>query len=311
MEIHVGMDDLHTHTKEYLEYIEAELEKEEKERGEMIVKKMDLNNDLISVYNATDLKQLTYRSSTEGYQPKYFTRDRKTFIKAQASISGVFMNDWKVELLASDICEHWKIPHVKQIPCKIITKSGELHAVKSRSFEQDGKTFQSFRSLLDYNYFSMEDDNFIKLDAVDKLKWCADKLSRLCNLEYIACETYMLDLAMLDIIVGNIDRHSKNYGVFFDTIHSCYEIALIFDNGMGLFENDYYRDNYKTYEDALHNVYIAPYGEDPFELVDLLASNFDLSKYNVTSLELNESYIPNDYAKRYLFEIIEKIRSVQ
>lgn len=41
MEIHVGMDDLHTHTKEYLEYIEAELEKEEKERCEIIVKNQE------------------------------------------------------------------------------------------------------------------------------------------------------------------------------------------------------------------------------------------------------------------------------
>lgn len=265
----------------------------------------------INIYNGAGLEQLMYRSSTDGYQPKFFTKDRKMFIKAQANLSGVLMEDWKVEILASTICEQWQIPHVKQAPCKVVTKSGELNAVESRNFEQDGKTFQSFRSLLDYHYLSMRDDNFIKLNAAEKLKWCADKLSNLCGLEHKACETYMLDLALLDIIVGNVDRHSKNYGVFFDTIHSRYEIALIFDNGMGLFENDYYRDNYKTYEDAMHNVYVSPYGEDPFDLIEILSNDFDLSKYNVASLKIDESYVPSEYAKRYLYEIREKIRSVQ
>lgn len=218
----------------------------------------------LHVYDCTHLDHLSYRCGVDGYQPKYFTRDRKRFIKAQARLSGVLMNDWKVEILASKICNQWGIPHVEQAHCKIITRSAELDAVESRNFDQDGKTFQSFRSLLNYNNFSDDDDDeFIRLNAEEKLKWCAKKLSSLTSLGYNSCEDYMLNLAMLDIIVGNIDRHSKNYGVFFDVAKSHYEIAMIFDNRMGLFENDYYRDNYKTYEDAMHNVYVSPTEKNP------------------------------------------------
>ena len=273
---------------------------------------MDFMNcfDDCCVYDVSALVKLNYRSSTDGYQPKFFTSDRQKFIKAQASLSGVLMHDWKVEILASNICNHWHIPCIQQKHCKVITKSGELDAVESRNFGLDKKEFQSFRSLLDHNYLDM-DDEFIHLDAVAKLRWCADKLSTLCNLEYSSCEKYMIDLAMIDCIIGNTDRHSKNYGVFFNIETSTYEIALVFDNGMGLFENDYYRDSYKSYNDAMHNVYVSPYGEDPFELVELLSDNFDLSSYDVISLPLDQNCVPNDFAKRYLSEMMEKIRRLQ
>ena len=79
----------------------------------------------------------------------------------------------------------------------------------------------------------------------------------------------MLNLAVLDCLVGNVDRHTRNFGLFYNSSTGKYEIPLIFDNGMGLFEHDYYRDNYRNYEEAMNNVYVSPYGEDPFELAML------------------------------------------
>ena len=50
---------------------------------------------------------------------------------------------------------------------------------------------------------------------------------------------------------------------------------------MGLFEHDYYRDQYESFEEAMRNVYVSPYGEDPFELLEMLDKAFGLkTKYS-------------------------------
>ena len=54
----------------------------------------------------------------------------------------------------------------------------------------------------------------------------------------------MLNLAILDCLVGNCDRHTRNFGVFFNSSKGEFSIAPVFDSGMGLFEHDYYRDKY-------------------------------------------------------------------
>ncbi len=45
---------------------------------------------------------------------------------------------------------------------------------------------------------------------------------------------------------------------------------------MGLFENDPYRDEYRTFEEAMNHVYVAPYGEDPFDMLELLDKEYGL-----------------------------------
>ena len=88
----------------------------------------------------------------------------------------------------------------------------------------------------------------------------------------------MLNLGVLDCLVGNVDRHTRNFGLFYNSFTGKYEIPLIFDNGMGLFEHDYYRDNYRNYEEAMNNVYVSPYGEDPFELLLMLNKEFHIKE---------------------------------
>ncbi|SFO07295.1 hypothetical protein SAMN04487831_10793 [Pseudobutyrivibrio sp. UC1225] len=100
----------------------------------------------------------------------------------------------------------------------------------------------------------------------------------------------MIDLAVIDCLVGNVDRHTRNFGLFFNSNTGEYSIPLVFDNGMGLFEHDYYRDNYKSFEEAMNNVYVSPYGEDPFDFL----------------LELNKKY-----HLRTLYKGVEEIHYLQ
>lgn len=252
---------------------------------------------------------ITLRSSTGGFQPKFLSEDRQYFIKAQAVISGVTMQDWIVEIIASDFCRQLHIPCVQQKECTIFFAGREYHGVYSENFELQGNSFKSFESLLNENMMSTNDSSFIRKNTAEKMYWCAEQLSLLGNLEYTACLKYMIDTAVIDCLVGNVDRHTRNFGIFYNNFRGKYEIPLIFDSGMGLFENDSYRDHYKSFDDAMHNCYVSPYGEDPFDMIDLLEKEFAISrKYPFHNLQLQQE-LPNRYAAEYIDRILQKINT--
>ncbi len=244
---------------------------------------------------------ITGRTDTDGYQMKALSKDRRWFVKSQAVIGGELMDDWAVELIASDFCKQLSIPCIEQRRCEISYAGKRYDAVYSQNFELDGYSFISFERLLERQGLSSNDEEFIKLNAIEKLKWCAKKLSVGGNLPYESAEKYMLDMALIDCLIGNVDRHTKNFGLFFNAESSRYEIPLIFDNGMGLFEHDRYKNSYMCFEDAMRNVYVSPYGEDPFDMIKMLDTEYDLiSKYPKLSTLTAHSEWMSTFAKKYL-----------
>lgn len=243
--------------------------------------------------------RLVTRTDTDGFQLKALSRDRKFFLKSQAILSEVYMNDWAVEVIASDICKGLKIPCVEQKACEISYEGKIYKGVCSKNFELDGLTFVSFKRLMDRAGIEMKDE-FVPLPPIEKLKWCAKVLSDEGRLPYPETEKYMLDLAVIDCLVGNVDRHNGNFGLFFNVHTGKYEIPLIFDNGMGLFENDYYRDKYETFDEAMNQVYVSPYGEDPFDLIRMLDEEYDLKKRypGIDSIEYPD-LLNTPFAKEY------------
>ena len=239
------------------------------------------------------------RTDTDGFQMKALSNDRKFFIKSQAVISGTSMQDWAVEIIASDIANQLGIPCVQQNHCKFAFNNRVWDGVYSTNFEMDGYTFLSFESLIGTKQLSTKDDAFIQLSSIEKLTWCASQISSICDIDYKNAEKYMLDLAVIDCLVGNVDRHTRNYGVFYNSNKSEYSIPLVFDNGMGLFEHDYYRDNYKTYDEAMNNVYVSPYGEDPFDFLQELNKNYHLKLiYGVKDIRYLD-ILKTPFAKEY------------
>lgn len=260
-----------------------------------------LNSDF-KTFHFLKNEMLAARTGTDGFQPKFFTKDRQYFVKTQAVISGIPMQDWLVEIIASDFCEQLHIPCIQQHPCIVEYAGHEFFGVYSKNFELEGYTFLSFESLLNRYHLSSKDDYFIKLPSEKKLKWCAEKLSVYGKLPFNNCLHYMLNLAVIDCLTGNTDRHTRNFGLFYHPDHG-FCIPLIFDSGMGLFEHDYYRDHYKTFDDAMMNVYVSPYGEDPFDMAALLKQAFPLSTYEFQNLKLPE-IVPNKFSIRYLEQIL-------
>ncbi len=243
------------------------------------------------------------RTDTDGFQMKALSADRKLFIKSQAVISGVEMRDWAIEIIAADIANQLGIPCVRQHPCKFAFGNRKWDGVYSNNFEIDGYTFLSFESLIATKHLSTKDDSFIRLSSIEKLKWCASQLAEIGNLSYEQTEKYMVDLAVIDCLVGNVDRHTRNFGLFFNSNKGEYSIPLIFDNGMGLFEHDYYRDIYKTFDEAMNNVYVAPYGEDPFDFLAELNDVFHIKQLyglveNISYLDILNTPFAREYERR-------------
>ena len=234
------------------------------------------DKDLTFSFERKDL--IAWRTDTDGFQMKALTADRRMFVKSQAVISGLRMDDWAVEVIASDLCRQLGIPCVQQQPCMFLYAGHRYRGVCSANFELDGDIFLSFERLLERHGLSTREEDFIHLDSLSKLYWCAERLSDISKLPEEDTLKYVLDLAVLDCLTGNVDRHTRNFGLFYHAVESKYRIPLIFDNGMGLFEHDPYRDQYQSFEEAMRSVYVAPYGEDPFELLELLDHEFDLAR---------------------------------
>ena len=218
------------------------------------------------------------RTDTDGFQMKALSSDRRWFVKSQAVMAGKQMNDWMVEVIASDLCRQLEIPHVEQQACRLYYEGRPYMGVYSRNFELDGYTFISFERLLERMGKSSRDEKFIRSGAAGRLQWCAGLLAEAGDLPYEQAEKYMLDMALLDCLVGNVDRHTRNFGLFFHAGTGKHEIPPVFDNGMGFFEHDYYRDTYQNFEEAMRTVYIGPYDEDPFDLLKILHDRYDLGR---------------------------------
>ncbi len=254
------------------------------------------------------------RSSTDGFQLKAVSPDRMFFIKSQAIMAGLRLDDWAVEVEASYLCEQLEIPHVRQNACEFIYEGRLLKGVYSRNFELDGYTFISFESLLNRMGISSKDEEFISLKTVDKMKWIAKMLVKASEIagaiSYEECIKYVLDLSLVDCLVGNIDRHTRNLGLFYNTLEGRYEIPLVFDNGMGLFECDYYRDNYENYEAAMRTIYVSPYGEDPFDMIDILFKEFDMKSMYPGLAEIKYmGILHTNNALEYERRMLEHVRS--
>lgn len=282
----------------------------EKTAGVIELESPEFIPDAEPIFELSKKNILFSRTDTDGFQLKAISDNRRWFIKAQAIISGVLMDDWAVEIIASDICSQLNINCVQQRKCHLVYGPQKLIGVYSINFELDGYEFISFESLIGRIGLSTSEQEFIHLDAMSKLEWCANKLAIVGNLPYEETLNYMIDLGLIDCLVGNVDRHTRNFGLFFDSINNVYLIPPLFDNGMGLFEHDYYKEKYNTYQDAMMRVCISPYGEDPFDMIDMLNDKYDLSiRYpELRNLQYKKEWT-TPFAERFMEEMTKKVQS--
>lgn len=252
--------------------------------------------------------EIELRSCVDGYQPKFIVDNGEKFVKLQCQIGRTLRDDWRVEDIASRICVQLGINCVKQVPCKVRLKlkNGkvlERLGVVSNNFEKLGYQFISYNRLLEINDINPNSKEYVNLNTIDKIKYQVQIISKICEIGEKLLLKYMFDLATIDMLVLNQDRYFRNFGVFWNVQSGNYEIAPIFDNGMGLFENDTMFDNMNNLENCLRYSYIAPYGEDPFELLDMLKKKQAYRNYlkalNIKRLKIGKNLFVHPASYEY------------
>ena len=259
------------------------------------------------------LDALQCKSGTEGYQMKFITKDNKYFVKVQCNLGGYLMDDWKVEILASRLCEHLSIPHIEQKPCRVLVSNGtasrEFMGVYSYNLGSAGYStisFESYLTSINVQY-STNNDWFVRCNTLTKIERLADLISRLSDINRAKVIDYLVFCAIVDILVYNNDRHTGNF-------HLCLSktgvsLAPLHDFGMGLFENSQDFRLYKTWQECNRYCYRVPYDEDAFTLLELLDARYEVKAYlrRFPKPRLDKKLFPSDKAFKYFNCICKEI----
>lgn len=264
------------------------------------------------IFHISKLNKISQRTGTDGYQPKFISDDGKYFIKAQCNLGGYLVDDWKVEVIASKLCKMFNFRCIEQLPCYLVNNGSKLNGVYSRNLASH--TFKSFESLLEDNGLSTKESWFVKADVINKIHLLADAVKQSMYTCYnISINKndiidYIVKCAIIDILVCNNDRHTRNYSIIFDKYGKLIPFT-IYDCGMGLFENDVYFRELGTYRECLRYSYIAPYGEDPFDLIECLDNGFKIRDYMRKLPKPNISYslFPTRKSYEYFKEVCKRI----
>jgi len=267
------------------------------------------------VYTVKIKDALEKRSGTDGYQPKFLVDNGDSFLKVQCKLSGTYVNDWRVEDIASRICKNLDIYAVHQNPCRVNLDNAPnmLHGVYSNNFEKRGVQYISFEKLLLNNGIESISRKleYINLSNLDKIRYIANIVNK-CTKGEISVNQYMIYLvqcAFVDTLVCNVDRHFRNFGIAFNNQIGKFEIAPLFDFGMGLFENDPWFAKKSNYEECLRYCYIEPYSEDPYILIQDIKPI--ISKLGIIKSKeqfiIDKKLFPSIKAYEYYKDILKRV----
>lgn len=258
------------------------------------------------VFNVQDKDKIPTRSGTDGYQPKFISDDGKHFIKVQARLEGAYADDYKVECIASDIGEQLGFFVEKQLPCRVNIKRRngmveQRYGAYADNFALGGVEFVSMIAIEEQ--LGIEVYSKLRMcGTIEKVELLSKTLSAYTGESMDTCRWYMLQMAIVDILVGNTDRHLRNIGAGYNAINGSRKLLPIFDFGMGLFEHDQYAKKHWNFQGNLDRVYIEPYGESPIDLINILGARYGIRQScrdRVHGIRISDSKFPSRMALRY------------
>lgn len=270
---------------------------------------------MYKTFSMIDSEHPLRRVGTIGFQKKFITEDN-LFIKEQVVINGTERDDWLVEVFSCKIATALGLGDrfLMQKPCILDYGTHKKYGVYSVNFERFGERFLSFQSLLELKGDDIKAYNFENLSTPEKIQCMTDILAKYTGLPADDCKEYIIYLALIDIMVGNMDRHRKNIGCMIDE-NGEFAIAPILDNGLGLGEFVQDKLACKTYEDFERESYVAPYGEDPCEMLRILHKEYgigNLLKRHLPKLRrLARCRMPdNAFARPYYKKVLKTIEEL-
>lgn len=232
-------------------------------------------------------------STSKGNQEKFYSGYNNAYIKLRFFYDGKYWNDFLVEIIAGKLfnSKPLGITILKQKP--VWTPKG--WGCYSSNFNSSNSKFIPFAAVLDRYQ--------LKFPVTDRFDFTLNVYSKYLGLD---ASDYLTVMCLLDFILLNEDRHLNNLGVIFK--EGKYYIPPIFDNGLGLFENDRKYDDL-SYTTALRRVKVKPFG---MELSNVIKRLPDLNKAKeVLGLCQFSKYwmLPNNLAYQHLRRVVERLLS--
>lgn len=181
-------------------------------------------------FSTDECLSLSVDASSKGNQRKWKTLDGKFYIKEQFVYADTRWKDFLVETVATKYASLCQLPEhvqvVSQGPCTIDGRPASY----SEAFDTDGSYFVSF--LREYPKF--EEVGFSKRASYSEcFRILVERYVKVVG-EY--ARDYLPIMALLDVVVGNEDRHLNNFG--YRMTSDGLKPAPLFDFGLGLFEHD-------------------------------------------------------------------------
>lgn len=230
-------------------------------------------------FDITDCIELDINTPSKGAQQKWLTADKKYFIKSCFYYQLRYWNDDLVEIIASMIAQQLGLNSLHE------------HLGNISGIDCSYTDFWGNKSFIGFGRLNNSDKIYEYSDAKDRIKFTIDETYKQTGVD---CTRYLAEMTILDFIVGNEDRHLYNFGVLYDG--KSYEIAPIFDSGLGLFEHDIDYFN-RDLKDAIRIMSKKPFGSWEASL-DYFKDN--INEYSMNKIVIPKSLIPNKLGEEYL-----------
>lgn len=162
--------------------------------------------------------------------------------------------------------------------------------VYSKNFKLEYGNFISFKRMM--KRFDLQFS--LKLNLEDRYQFINSVYYKLD----VDAEKYILSMTLLDILVGNEDRHLNNFGIYFN--QGDVLCGPLFDFGIGLFEHDMKYLDYNLLQ-SMDMMYFKPLDKRVVRVVMWLKQNHSdfLKEYLPQYFILNEEMFPNDLSIEY------------
>lgn len=250
-------------------------------------------------FRTSDCESISLYTSSKGNQKKWKTLDGRFYIKEPFYYMGIEWKDYMVERVASQYAALCTLPSyitvVKQGLCHV---DGKL-ASYSEAFDNDDSYFVSF--LREFPEF--EHIGFPK--RASYLERFQTLVGRYTEAAGVYATSYLPIMSLLDIIVGNEDRHLNNFGYLMTS--DGLVPAPLFDFGLGLFEHDLmYNELY--FPKAIKRVRPKPVGWNVDQAIDCLKECYpeclDILPKQIT---LSDFQLPSTKAVMYFRHVNERL----
>lgn len=258
-----------------------------------------LGNQYIDL-SGSNITELSLSSTSKGNQKKFYDNDSHSYIKLGFEYQGRMWKDYMVEHLAwriSTMCDTLGIEIVKQDI--VNTSLGYGCMSKDFSYGTDKEWISAHRM---FGSKCPAKDIGKSYEVYSILK------SLYRDRCHVDIENYLIVMILMDCLLLNEDRHYNNFGALYS--NGRYEVASLFDFGLGLYEHD------KRYDgiDMQHGRALAkckPFDENCRKAVEVLF-NIGLSNKVAQFMEglriPGRLLFPNDISYEYFGNTVDWIR---